>query len=102
MSLPFDRSIRALQSGQEWPALALLASDATRGAAVMASFGLGTAVDLMMAQFALNTLHARLKRAGEGWQRAGVRLAGLMLTVMAGIALWAIARGQPHPFCGSP
>lgn len=26
MSLPFDRSIRALQSGQEWPALALLAS----------------------------------------------------------------------------
>jgi len=83
-------------------ALALLASDATRGAAVMASFGLGTAVDLMMAQFALNTLHARLKRAGEGWQRAGVRLAGLMLTVMAGIALWAIARGLPHPFCGSP
>jgi len=31
-----------------------------------------------------------------------VRLAGLMLTVMAGIALWAIARGLPHPFCGSP
>ena len=83
-------------------ALALLASDAIRGAAVMASFGLGTAVDLMMAQFALNTLHARLQRAGEGWQRAGIRLAGLMLAVMAGIALWAIARGQPHPFCGSP
>lgn len=83
-------------------ALALLASDAVRGAAVMASFGLGTAIDLILAQFALSTLNARLQRAGDGWQRAGIRLSGLILAVMAGIALWAIARGQPHPFCGTP
>jgi sulfite exporter TauE/SafE len=81
-------------------ALALLASDALRGAAVMASFGLGTAIDLLIAQVALRSLEARLKGAAEGWQRAGIRLAGLMLASMAALALWTIARGQPHPFCG--
>ena len=81
-------------------ALALLASDALRGAAVMASFGLGTAIDLIIAQLALHSVEARIQRAGAGWQRAGIRLAGLMLAMMAAIALWAIALGQPHPFCG--
>lgn len=81
-------------------AIALLASDALRGAAVMASFGLGTAIDLLLVQVAMSTLGGRFRQASDGWQRAGIRLAGLMLAIMAAIALWAIAHGQPHPFCG--
>ena len=55
---------------------------------------------MIIAQLALHSVEARIQRAGAGWQRAGIRLAGLMLAMMAAIALWAIALGQPHPFCG--
>jgi sulfite exporter TauE/SafE len=80
-------------------ALALLASDAALGAAVMASFGLGTAVDLMLVQGLWLTAGQRLARAHPAWQRAGVRLSGLLLAAFAAWALWTLAKGQAHPFC---
>lgn len=81
--------------------LALLASDASRGAAVMASFGLGTAVHLIAAQSLLNRWLRRLQSGDAAMQRLGVRLSGLLLCAMAAMALWAIALGQAHPFCAS-
>lgn len=82
-------------------ALAVLASDAARGAAVMASFGLGTALDLLVVQSVWLGLGRRVERASPAWQALGIRLSGLMLSAFAAMALWSIARGQPHPFCAS-
>jgi sulfite exporter TauE/SafE len=82
-------------------ALALLASDAPRGAAVMASFGLGTAFQLIVVQSLLAKLLGRMRSAQPAMQGLGIRLSGLLLSGMAAMALWAIARGQPHPFCAS-
>jgi sulfite exporter TauE/SafE len=81
--------------------LALLTSDATRGAAVMASFGVGTAIDLLIMQSVWQGLRRRIDGASLAWQTLGIRLSGLMLTTFAAVALWSIARGQPHPFCAS-
>jgi sulfite exporter TauE/SafE len=82
-------------------ALAVLASDAARGAAVMASFGLGTAIDLILVQGLWLGLRHQTHRASPSWQTLGVRISGLMLSAFAALALWSIARGQPHPFCAS-
>jgi sulfite exporter TauE/SafE len=82
-------------------ALALLASDAARGAAVMASFGIGTAVHLIIVQSLLARLLGTTRAGDPAMQRLGVRLSGLLISLMAAMALWAIARGLPHPFCAS-
>jgi sulfite exporter TauE/SafE len=82
-------------------ALALLASDAPRGAAVMASFGLGTAFQLIVVQSLLGRLLGSMRSGHPAMQDLGVRLSGLLLSGMAAMALWAIAHGQPHPFCAS-
>lgn len=79
-------------------ATATLASDPIRGAAVMLSFGAGTALHLLAAQWLLGRLQAGASGA-RLVEAAGVRLGGLLLAGMAVAALMALALGQPHPFC---
>jgi sulfite exporter TauE/SafE len=78
-------------------ATAALASDPLRGALAMLAFATGTTVNLLGAQVLLRGL-AR----GAGAARlssAGIRIGGALLAAMSLAALWALAMGQPHPFC---
>jgi sulfite exporter TauE/SafE len=82
-------------------ATAALASDPLRGAAAMLAFGVGTAVNLLLAQGLLRRL-ASVPAARATWiESAGVRIGGALLAAMAIAALVALALGQPHPFCAS-
>ena len=111
-----NRSSRSVLCGLAWSllpcgllysalAVAALASSALGGAGVMLAFGTATAVDLLAARWLLkfigSALGARLtNRAGRGDRAAiGVRIGGALLSAMAIVALFAIALGQPHPFC---
>ena len=82
-------------------ATAALASDPLRGAAAMAVFGLATAGHLLIAQGLMRAL------AGQRWfertrfEAVGLRIGGVLLAGMALAALWALALGQPHPFCAT-
>jgi hypothetical protein len=82
-------------------AVAALASSALGGASVMLAFGVATALDLLAARWLLRAIGAV---AGAGLaDRAdiGVRIGGALLSAMAIAALFALALGQPHPFCDS-
>jgi uncharacterized protein len=81
-------------------AVAMLASDPLRGALAMLAFGLGTTVNLVGAQALLHTLVARSAIRAATVEAAGIRIGGGLLAAMAVVALVALARGLPHPFCG--
>jgi sulfite exporter TauE/SafE len=81
-------------------ALAALASEPGRGALVMLVFALGTTIHLLGAQhiIALMAQHNRFQSRIKT-ERLGTRLSGAALAILAALALVALARGQPHPFC---
>lgn len=80
-------------------ATAALASDPLRGAAAMAVFGLATAGHLLIAQTLLRALAGQRWFERVGFEAVGMRIGGVLLAGMAAAALWALALGQPHPFC---
>jgi sulfite exporter TauE/SafE len=82
-------------------ALAILAGEPVGAALVMASFGLGTAGGLLFFQGALRSLAAGLRGRISPASADGLslRVGGLLLTVMAGVALLAALAGQGNPFC---
>jgi sulfite exporter TauE/SafE len=82
-------------------ATAALASDPVRGAAAMLAFGLGTAVNLLLAQGLLVRLARGPAARAARIEAAGVRIGGALLAAMAIAALVALALGQPHPFCAN-
>jgi sulfite exporter TauE/SafE len=82
-------------------ATAALASDPLRGAAAMLAFGLGTAVNLLLAQGLLRRLASGPAARAARIESAGVRIGGGLLAAMAIAALVALALGQPHPFCAT-
>ncbi|MDR2853412.1 MAG: sulfite exporter TauE/SafE family protein [Burkholderiaceae bacterium] len=64
---------------------ASLSSTPLGGALVMAAFGIGSVLWLGVAPWLWSKLHGWGRQAGRDW---GIRLAGLLLTVVAGQALW--------------
>lgn len=108
--MPTQRSMRPTLAGLAWAlmpcgllysalAIAVLASDPLRGAAVMLSFGVGTVVHLSAARAVLQALMRRSETLAARLELQGHRVAGGALAAMAIAALAALALGQPHPFC---
>lgn len=82
-------------------AVAALASSALGGASVMLAFGVGTALDLLAARWLLQAIGAVAGARLADRAGIGVRIGGALLSAMAIAALFALALGQPHPFCDS-
>jgi sulfite exporter TauE/SafE len=82
-------------------ALAILAGEPVGAGLVMAAFGLGTSVGLLFLQGALRALLDAMRRSADpgAADAAGLRVGGLLLTAMAGIALAAALAGRSNPFC---
>lgn len=82
-------------------ALAILAGEPVGAALVMAAFGIGTAAGLLLFQGGLRRLLATFeaKRNPTAAGAASLRISGLLLAVMAGIALVAAVLGRANPFC---
>lgn len=80
-------------------ATAALASDPLRGALAMLAFAAGTSVNLLVAQALLRGLARGSATRMATLESAGMRIGGALLAAMAIAALWALAMGQPHPFC---
>lgn len=76
---------------------AALSGGVLKGVLVMAWFGLGSAVWLLLGPWLLAGLRARLDGRRATW---GARGAGLVLCVLGGWALWMdVMHGQPAPWC---
>lgn len=75
---------------------AALAGSPLRGALAMAAFALASSIALLAAPWVLRQLRGRI---GE---RAGVRLAGVVLLLSSGWALWAGLVHQTAPWCVTP
>ncbi|MEI7443570.1 MAG: sulfite exporter TauE/SafE family protein [Burkholderiales bacterium] len=82
-------------------ATAALASDPLRGALAMLAFAAGTSVNLLAAQALMRGLARGSAARAAAFESAGMRIGGAMLAAMAVAALWALAMGQPHPFCAT-
>jgi hypothetical protein len=82
-------------------ALAILAGEPAGAALVMAAFGIGTAGGLLLFQGGLRRLLATFdaNRRSTAAGAASLRISGLLLAVMAGIALVAALMGRANPFC---
>ncbi|MFM1992079.1 MAG: hypothetical protein RJA99_5036 [Pseudomonadota bacterium] len=80
-------------------ATAALASDPLRGALAMLAFAAGTSVNLLVARALLQGLVRGSATRAATIEAAGMRIGGALLAAMAVAALWALAMGQPHPFC---
>lgn len=104
------RALRPALAGLSWAlmpcgllysalAVAVLASDPLRGAAVMLTFGAGTVVHLSAARALLQAVLRYSSTRAARIELHGNRMAGAALAVMAILALVALALGQPHPFC---
>jgi sulfite exporter TauE/SafE len=82
-------------------ATAALASEPLRGAAAMAAFGLGTAVNLLVAQGLIHLVSRGSAAKAARVEALGIRIGGGLLAAMSAAALVALALGQPHPFCAT-
>jgi len=82
-------------------AVAALASSALGGASVMLAFGAATALDLLAARWLLHAIGVMTGTRLADHAAIGVRIGGALLSLMAIAALFALALGQPHPFCNS-
>jgi len=82
-------------------ALSILAGNPIGAGLVMAAFGLGTAAGLLFLQGALRGVMAVVRTSinPQAADTAALRVGGLLLAAMAGIALAATLTGQPNPFC---
>jgi sulfite exporter TauE/SafE len=65
----------------------------------MLAFGSGTAVNLLAARAVMQALGRRSAARAARVESIGMRVGGALLAAMAIAALWALALGQPHPFC---
>jgi uncharacterized protein len=81
--------------------LAVLAAHPAGAALVMTAFGIGTASGLLLFQGALRRVLASFvaNRTPAAAGASGLRVSGLLLAVMAGIALVAAVAGRANPFC---
>ena len=77
--------------------MAALSGSALAGALSMAAFALGSALWLLAAPWLWGQLRVRVARLRGVW---GARLAGLVLVVMGGWALWMdVVHDLPAPWC---
>jgi hypothetical protein len=67
----------------------------------MLAFAAGTSVNLLAAQALMRGLARGSAARAAAFESAGMRIGGAMLAAMAVAALWALAMGQPHPFCAT-
>ena len=81
--------------------LAILAGEPLGATLVMTAFGVGTAGGLLLFQGALLGILAPLLagRAPDEAGAMGLRVSGLLLATMAGVALMAAVMGRANPFC---
>ena len=78
--------------------VALLSGSALEGAAVMSSFAVGGAIMLMLAPWLWSRL-GRMHVSKVNVAHAGIRLAGLALTVSSAWSLWMGLVEQQAPWC---
>jgi len=77
--------------------MAALSGSPFRGAMCMLLFGVGSGLWLIAGPWLWGRLRQRLNQRREGW---GTRLAGAVLLLMGGVALWmGVVHGQPAPWC---
>ncbi len=78
---------------------AALSGSAAAGALCMVLFGIGSGLWLVGGPWALGWLRAQVNERAQDW---GARVAGLVLCVLGGWALWMdLVHGQPAPWCVS-
>lgn len=76
---------------------AALSGSVLRGALCMVLFGIGSGIWLVAGPWMWGQFRARVGSVGGAW---GPRLAGLVLFLMGGWALWMdVVHGQPAPWC---
>jgi sulfite exporter TauE/SafE len=82
-------------------ALAILAGEPIGAALVMTAFGLGSASGLLLFQAGLRGVLSVIAGtlAPGSADTASLRISGLLLSIMAGIALVAAVAGYDNPFC---